>query len=180
MVTLTFPGEGIHDYDTALKCMQRFINDHGQYLHLSGVYVAVPELHPNGHGWHWHVLVQRIFIKEELNNLRWQWTLFLERKVIYLSGDAKFARINVKAFIDVASGAAYASKYIRKSFDGDQRQINRKRYLASKRAKVPIKKGKAWNMEEIKEYLLLFDDAFLFESSRTEDWLGPNVLWASW
>lgn len=180
MVTLTFPSEGIQDYDTALYCVQKFINDHGECLHLGGVYVAVPELHPSGHGWHWHVLIERTLTKEELNNLRWQWTLFLERKGIYLSSGAKFARINVKAFANAQNGAAYASKYIGKSFESDTREINRKRYLASKRAMVPIKHGNAFSLDEVRSFLFKIEGTFVYDSSNSDDWSGPDTLWACW
>lgn len=86
-------------------------------------------------------------------------------------------RVHVKAFKNAKTGAGYACKYIGKSFDGDHRQTHRKRYLVSKRAKVPIKKGEAWNIEEIKEYFSQFDDVFLFESIKSEDWHGPKILW---
>jgi len=57
MVTLAFPSEGVHDYNRALRLVQDFIHDHGSVLHLNGKWLAVPELHPGGHGWHWHILV---------------------------------------------------------------------------------------------------------------------------
>ena len=51
MVTLTFPGGGVHEYDRALHFLQDFVHDHGELVRLDGKYVAVPELHPGGHGW---------------------------------------------------------------------------------------------------------------------------------
>jgi hypothetical protein len=117
MVTLMFPGEGVHDYDQALLYVQKFINDRGSALHLGGVYVAVPELQPKGHGWHLHVLIHRRFTLKEKEWLDWQWTLLLKRKGMKVSGCAKFARINLKDFKNARSGAAYASKYINKTFE---------------------------------------------------------------
>ena len=76
MVTLTFPAEGVHDYDRSLRYLQDFLHDHGELLRLGGHYLAVPELHPGGHGWHWHVLVGRRFAKVELADLRQGWTDF--------------------------------------------------------------------------------------------------------
>ncbi|MBK5211604.1 MAG: hypothetical protein JJE36_04745 [Coriobacteriia bacterium] len=180
MVTLTFPGKGVHDYDEALHYVQKFINDHGSALYLDGVYVAVPELHPKGHGWHWHVLVHRRFTLEEKEWLDWQWTLFLERKGMKVSGGAKFVRINLKDFKNARSGAAYASKYIGKTFDSDERLKNRKRYLCSRKIHVEVKHGNAFSLDEVRNLIWQIDDAYTFDSNENDEWLGPEVLWASW
>lgn len=57
MWTFTFPGEGCHDYDVAASVFEAFI-PFLRHWH-AGAYLWVPELHPGGHGWHFHMAVGR-------------------------------------------------------------------------------------------------------------------------
>lgn len=57
MWTFTFPGEGVHDYDVASQVFEAFI-PFLRHWH-AGAYLWVPELHPGGHGWHFHMAVSR-------------------------------------------------------------------------------------------------------------------------
>jgi len=180
MVTLTFPGEGVKAYDRALRLLQDFIHDHGAVLHLEGAWLAVPELHPGGHGWHWHVLMSRRFKKPELLALRVGWTEFLRRRGMVPSGGAEYARIDVKAWKDAARAAAYAAKYAGKGFEGDDRQKGRKRYLIPRGLDVPVLRGGANSLDEVRAVIRQIDTDTVFESSEAEDWRGPPMAWSSW
>lgn|GEM_PF-3316938 len=180
MVTLTFPGAGVRAYDSALRLLQDFIHDHGAVLHLEGAWLAVPELHPGGHGWHWHVLVSRRFSKIELVVLRTAWTECLRRRGMAPSGGAEFARIDVKRWADAARAAAYAAKYAGKSFDGDDRQKGRKRYLIPRGLDVPVERGGALSLDEVREAIKQVDAAYTFESSADAGWTGPPLVWSTW
>ena len=180
MVTLTFPGEGVKPYDRALRLLQDFIHDHGRVLHLGGVWLAVPELHPGGHGWHWHVLVSRRFKKPELLALRVGWTEYLRRRGVAPSGGAEFVRIDVKRWPDAARAAAYAAKYAGKSFDGDDRQKGRKRYLIPRGLDVPVLRGCAVSLDEVRAVIDQVHVASVFESSDDAEWRGPPMVWSSW
>lgn len=46
MVTLTFLGEGVHEYDRAPRSLQDFIHGHVDALHMGGAWAAVPSFTP--------------------------------------------------------------------------------------------------------------------------------------
>ena len=180
MVTLTFPGDGIHDYDLALRYVQDFIHDHGMIIHLGGMWLAVPKLHPNGHGCHWHILVSRRFKKSELVKLWNEWTLYLGRKGVVPSGGAKFVRIDVEEFENAGHASAYAAKYVGKSFDRDSEMKYRKRYLSKKKADVAVQEGGAWCLDEVREFISAHIDGYVYDSAQDEEWQGPPMVWTSW
>ncbi|MEI7814973.1 MAG: hypothetical protein WCJ13_09290, partial [Coriobacteriia bacterium] len=151
MVTLTFPGVGVHDYNESLRLVQNFIHDHGELLHLGGHYVAVPELHPSGHGWHWHVLVRRRFTRNELRAVREGWTAYLGRRGMHPSGGAKSVRVNLKDWQTGAVAAGYASKYVGKTFEQAHLGKNRRRFLASQGAVVEAMRATAESLEQVQE-----------------------------
>jgi len=180
MVTLTFPGCGIHVYDQALRLLQDFIHDHGHSLHRGCTWLAVPELHPSGHGWHWHVLVPGRFTKDELSGLRVGWTEYLRRHGMPPSGGALFTRIDVKRWPSAAHAATYAAKYAGKSFDGDDRQKGRKRYLIPRGVEVPVQRALAGSLDEVRAVIDQIDATRVFESLDDDEWLGPPMVWSSW
>lgn len=138
MATLTFPGKGIHDYSTAQRLVSEFIHRHGECIH-SGSYVAVPELHPSGHGWHWHVMTGKRFDQRALAGLMESWTSFLAGYGVEPSGGARFVRVHVKArWRRGRLGAAlYASKYVAKTFLEGHVGKGRQRYLTSEGDALP-------------------------------------------
>lgn len=141
--------------------------------------MAVPELHPGGHGWHWHVLMSRRFKKLELQALRIGWTEFLRRRDMVPSGGAEYARIDVKAWPDAARAAAYAAKYAGKGFEGD-REKGRKRYLTRRGLDVPVLRGCAASLDELRAAIDQANVAVRFESSEECEWRGPPMVWSSW
>ena len=179
MVTLTFPGEGIHDYNKALSLVQNFIHDHGKALYREGKWIAVPELHPNGHGWHWHILVSRRFTKKEIQTLREKWTDFLGRKGIVPSGSANYVRINIKEWRNASEAAAYAAKYVGKSFDEEVREKNRKRYLVAHGIEIKEHVGSAASIQEVREFIEKNHAAYVYDSKDDENWCAPPMVWAA-
>ena len=178
MVTLTFPGEGVHDYNRALRYVQDFIHDHGEVLHLGGCYLSVPELHPGGHGWHWHVLVHRRFSKAELKTLWIEWTAFLGRRGMHPSGGAEYVRIDVKRWGSSASAARYAAKYVGKSLEGTGLGKNRRRFLASQGAVVEAEKAYADSLDEVQEVAESIPGGYVIKTESEEG--RPPIVWASW
>jgi hypothetical protein len=178
MVTLTFPGEGVHDYNQGLRVLQDFIHDHGARLHLGGQYVAVPELHPRGHGWHWHVLVGRRFSRAELRALRVGWTAFLGRKGMHPSGGATWVRIDVKDWGTSANAGGYASKYVGKSFEAAELGKNRRRFLASHGAVVQSEKAWAESLSEVEAVCESVPGGQVVLTEREDG--RPAIVWAVW
>lgn len=181
MVTLTFPGEGVHDYDRALRLVQDFIHDHGELLYRDRrVWLAVPELHPGGHGWHWHILVPRRYSKAALLALRVGWTEFLRRRDMPPSGGAIYTRIDVKDWREPRRAAGYAAKYVGKMFESDSREKGRKRYLRPRGLDVQVQHGGAASLDEVRAAMEQLCAETVFESGDAEDWHGPPMVWASW
>lgn len=181
MVTLTFPGDGVQDYDRALRLVQDFIHDHGNRLYREvRAWLAVPELHPGGHGWHWHILVHNRFTSSQLAHLRQGWTDFLTRKGMPPSGGARYVRIDVKDWGTAAHAASYASKYVAKTFDGDDRTKGRKRFLRARSMTVQVERGGAASLREVKEAASQIGNPYVFDSLDADDWHGPRMVYASW
>jgi hypothetical protein len=178
MVTLTFPGEGVHDYDRALRLLQDFVHDHGPTVHLGGHYVAVPELHPGGHGWHWHVLISRRFTKSELGELWVGWKAFLGRRGMEPTGGAEYVRVDVKAWGSAEAAAGYAAKYVGKSFEQGHLDKHRRRFLASQGAVVESQRASAASLDEVETIAESVPGAFVkvieAEGGR------PKIVWACW
>ncbi len=179
MVTLTFPGAGVHDYNRALRLLQDFVHDHGTRLHLGGHYLAVPELHPGGHGWHWHVLVHRRFSNSELAALRHGWTDYLGRKDMGPSGGARFVRIDVKRWGSPSAAAGYAAKYVGKTFEGASIGKGRRRFLVSLGAEIEAKRFVAESVEEVAAVVREEVPGAHVIEVPTEDG-RPPIVWAGW
>jgi len=126
MVTLTFResttaeqrGEGVRRVQHFLKRLKRRIPQLR--------YIAVPEWHPGGHGWHWHVLIDRYVSKQLVADL-WGWG-FVDVRLIRPKSGAGGKEATRKA-------AAYAAKYIGPPQDAESgapaHQRGDQRYLRS-------------------------------------------------
>jgi hypothetical protein len=137
MITMTFPGAGVHDYDDAYKHLSSWIKKFGRGI-LPGAYCAVPEPHPGGHGIHWHILVPSRLSRTGLAALRRTWTDHLGERGLHPTGGARYVRVHVADFSAwrdrsaVRQAAMYASKYVSKSMaDGGCIPPGRHRYLIS-------------------------------------------------
>lgn len=130
--TFTFPGEGVHEYTEAERLFARWLNDYGN-KYLGGYYVAVPEMHPGGHGWHWHLLTRKYV---NVNIVRRSWTMFLANRGIYPTGGAKLVRVHVKRLGSTRRAASYISKYITKEL-GRYIPKGRKRYKYGVNTSIP-------------------------------------------
>jgi hypothetical protein len=179
MVTLTFPGVGVHDYNRALRLLQNYIHDHGGQLHLGGHYLAVPELHPGKHGWHWHVLVHRRFSRQELDALWCGWTNYLGRKGIEPSGGARFVRVDVKRWGTASRAAGYAAKYVGKTFEGAAIGKGRRRFLVSLGAEIEAQRFVAASVEEVAAAVREeVPSAYVIEVGAEDG--RPPIVWAGW
>lgn len=137
MYTLTFPGEGVHDYGGAYKLVSGFVRDKGGWLRARG-YLAVAELHPRGHGWHWHILFRGPRMPRHiLMDLQRAWTAYLADHVEIPGWDGKsLARHHVKRWHSARMASRYAGKYVAKNV-GDGLAPGRQRYLRSEGLALP-------------------------------------------
>lgn len=113
MYTLTFAGAGVHDYLEACAHLEAFIHRGGGGALFHGLYLAVPELHPGGHGWHWHVLTgHRVWVTD----LRKAWTDFMRSRGMEPSGGSKYLQVEATGCESGQAAGLYAAKYISKTF----------------------------------------------------------------
>lgn len=142
MWTVTFPGEGVHDYDVAYKCLAGYLHHHGGgFFRARGGYIAVFELHPSGHGWHAHVLFPGPRLQPE--DVRWLqvgWTRHVRRCGLVGQWQG-LVRHHVKRWSSARQAASYAAKYVSKGFvtpDGEMAiPKGRRRYLPSEGLGLP-------------------------------------------
>lgn len=109
--TLTYAGVGCHDALQARADVRRFFRRLRERLGVERLaYVWVPELHPGGHGFHFHIAVAR----------------FIPRGVIEEAWGRGFVHITLIGDLPVGSGAReearvaarYLSKYLGKGMAG--------------------------------------------------------------
>jgi len=136
ILTLTFPGEGEHEYGKAQRVLSRFIHDHGELVHR-GRYVWVPELHPGGHGWHFHILRKGGCTREELGALQRAWTRFCISSGYSLREGTRFVRIHMGERGSSRSAACYAAKYLGKSMAEGHLAAGSHRYEVSEGCRLP-------------------------------------------
>jgi hypothetical protein len=181
MGTLTFPGLGIHDFDRAQALCGEFLRLYGKSLFVR--WLAVPELHPDGHGWHWHVLTDR---RIPVNRVRSQWTSYLARRGLEVSGGARWVRFNVTMFKSSQGAARYAAKYVSKVCDVP---AGRHRYAMSDSARPldPIV-GMVSAEDGFDVLRQVFDVetmpmgawCFLSDQGYEKDWIGPPLVLVRW
>jgi len=137
MYTLTFPGEGVHDYGTAYKLVSGFIRDKGGWLRERG-YLAVAELHPRGHGWHWHVLFRGPRMpRPVLIALQRHWTAYVRSHAEIAGWDGRsLVRHHVKRWSSARVASRYAGKYVAKNV-GEGLAPGRQRYLRAEGLELP-------------------------------------------
>lgn len=176
MVTLTFPGNGVHGYDQAYSLVSGFIHKHGQLLH-DGPYVAVPELHSGGHGFHFHILVSREFSTCDLDRMREGWTAYLARRGIHPSGGARWVRVNVRRG-EPAVFARYAAKYVTKTFAEGEIEAGRQRYLTGQGHQPRPRTRWFACPEDVVAFLP--DGVSVWSSTEDPTWEGPATLCAQW
>jgi hypothetical protein len=139
MATVTFP-ERVRSYDKAYKLLAGWLHYHGREWFRK--YVAVPELHPGGHGWHWHILHGHYLTPTELFAFRESWTRYLQERGMVLPHGSAWVQVHLKKFPTSRTAAGYAAKYVSKAL-GCGLPPGRQRYLRSEGLARP----------EVREYL---------------------------
>lgn len=180
MLTLTWPGAGCQDFSESMRHVREFLGKHAARLGLRH-YVAVPELHPSGHGWHWHVLVrQRI----QVDAVRECWRLHLGRRGWAPSGGARWVRIDAKDWGSTRAALRYATKYVTKKCAVPP---GRHRYLMADVARAAdplVGMVSAETPGELLAELIALgvpvDCWLVIKGDGDADWQGPPLLLARW
>ena len=116
LITVTFPGFGEHDFARANRAISTFCRKRAHVV-LLGRSLAVPELHPKGHGWHWHLLTPH---RLNVAQVRLLWTQHL-RSLGYERPATRsgLAMVNATDLGAAKKAAGYAAKYVGKTFGAD-------------------------------------------------------------
>lgn len=109
--TLTFPGEGVQDFDLAAELVTGFMHRMG-HLEVGRDYVMVPELHPGGHGWHWHFTCRG---RRDAVRLRFLWSRWLRIRGWTINTPSGTARVHLR-YLPTSAAASYLAKYLSKTF----------------------------------------------------------------
>jgi|SRR5579859_6629016 len=142
MVTLTFPGEGVHDYDQAAKLVAEFVERHHGLAESGGGFTIVLELHPGGHGWHAHISMRGWTDVVSPVGVRARWTGFLQRRGFPCS-QQKQVRVQVQYFgLGGASKLSnYMAKYLGKTFESAAVPPGRHRYRVGRDTPRPVREA---------------------------------------
>lgn len=127
-------------YDQGYRAVSGFIRDtkSGHWLRDRG-YLGAAELHPKGHGYHWHLGVKGgTFPKPMVNQIRREWSKYLweHHREVAREG-ARDVRTHVKRFHSAKTAGRYLSKYISKTFGEGLIEPGRHRYIRSEGLEEP-------------------------------------------
>lgn len=171
MWTLTYAGEGCHDRTQLVRHLETFAREmKARWPEV--VWLAVPELHPGGHGWHVHVAVSE-FIHWRAFNAAWPHGQTESPR----GPDGK----RLAGKIDASVTASYLGKYVAKSLGEGRTHLGQHRYFRPKGVEVEV--------DELRGRILAYDDAravaiayfggvppaYEWTSDEQEDWPGPPV-----
>lgn len=168
LVTLTYRGAGQHNRDDVVKDVQHFVKRLRRRVKVR--YVWVLELHPGGHGWHVHMLLDRYVSKGLLGEV-WGHGFVDARMIRGPKGEA------------AKSAGRYAAKYLAKDAQTAQgRQPGQQRYGRSE----------GLGITEHRCYVGTFVTGFTFvrsivpralewfDCASLPRWTGPPCLVTSW
>jgi hypothetical protein len=139
MHTLTTGGGGVQGYAEFVALVRGWIMHHRHLLSDQGAYLVVGELHPDGHGWHAHILTDdrtRISL-DRIKEIRQSWTRYLTKKGYGPTGGAKELRTHFKVWPTAEQAASYAASYVVKSLDREEIPKGSQRYIRGSGIKDP-------------------------------------------
>jgi hypothetical protein len=164
MVTLTFRTEhGVSDRPEAVEAVQLFVKRLRR--RVRGVrYLWVLELHPGGHGWHVHMLIDRWLPKDLLSTVWGHGFVDVRRVRTQKDGDSGTAAAR--------RAAHYVAKYVAKSAQ-EAREAGCHRYERSQGMPITVVTAEApyevlWGI-----VIDRIAPTWVWRSSDAEEWRGP-------
>ncbi len=167
--TLTFRSacrercDAVKEYQTFMKRLQRKVG--------AVKAIAVPELHPGGHGWHVHIAIDRFLPK-------------LTVATAWGHGFVDARRLKAQGGRPAATAGRYIAKYLTKDAWADPAQRGTQRYLKSAGLVLVPYRARAMYPADL---LAVVDRMkgpvpYVFEwtSLGMEDWRGPPAWFAMW
>ncbi len=160
---------------TIVRRVNRFLTALRIELGEAFPYLYVLELHPGGHGYHVHLLLQERFIDKHKVQRMWGGIVWFARHKRDSDGNKLKARHSAR------QAAGYLLKYVTKDWEpgsGEHR----------------YERSTGFNEEEVRRLFRSFSEALAWvgsflngdpvlsqwESDSVEDWHGPPVRWVCW
>jgi hypothetical protein len=143
MLTLTYAGDGCYCRDTVARDVQHMVEKIEQEEKADIQYICAFELHPKGHGYHAHLLIDCRYYRNETFQEKFWSHGFVKLKKMWFKGRVA----------DALNAARYITKYITK--DVTDAVKNKKRYSASRNLfREPFRYDlKFCNGEDIKKFV---------------------------
>jgi hypothetical protein len=175
MWTLTYAGEGCHDRDQLVKHMERFARDVREQL-PGVIWLAVPEVHPGGHGWHVHVAVSE-YVHWQRFNKCWPHGQTESPR----GPDGK----RLAGKIDATTTAIYLGKYVAKSLGEGREYLGQHRYFRPKGIEVTVEDsgdgGAIYGYDDARRVAIAYFGGVVpeveLESDQLEEHDGPPFAW---
>lgn len=180
MWTFTWPAPGEYCRESAFKQVAGWLKDYGQQVTRGRGYITVPELHPDGHGWHIHLFTGGgRYPVEVLDSVRESWTAYLGRKGWKPSGGATSIRVNVKLWPGCRKAAWYAAKYAGKAFGEGDRSAGARRYTLSLGLSILVIR-KTGSLAEMLATMPGRSCTRAWSSTEDAAWQGYPTVWQAW
>ena len=175
MWTLTYAGEGCHDRDQLVRDMEEWAREMKRRLPRL-IWLAVPELHPGGHGWHVHAAVSE-YVHFSAFNVTWPHG----RTESPRGPDGK----KLAGRVDANVTAAYLSKYVAKSLGEGRTHLGQHRYFRPKGVQVSVEDidagaGVILAYDEARRVVLAYfggAPSYEWTSDDDDQWEAPPVAY---
>ena len=173
--TMTTEGSGCFDRRMMIRRTNRFLSALRDRLGEAFPYLYVLELHPGGHGYHVHLLLQERFLDKHMIQRMWGGIVFFSRHDRDKNGN-KVSAVNAARI-----AAGYLLKYVSKDWEAGSGQHC---YERSTGFNHPPRRRLFRSFAEARIWLSIQrSDApvvAMFSSEAFEDWHGPPVEWMAW
>lgn len=174
MWTLTFRGDGCHDRAQLVRYIDRWEREMKARF-PKVVYLAVPEMHPGGHGWHVHVAVSEYIHWSEFNRT-------------WPHGQTESPRgpdgQKLAGKIDATATALYLGKYVAKSLGEGREYLGQHRYFRPRGLEIAVEVTDGtlmFGFDEARNWARAYfggaEPTVELQSDQLEDHDGPPFAW---
>lgn len=173
--TLTFAGAGVFSRRFVVRRVNRFLTTLRHDLGERFPYLYVIELHPGGHGYHVHLLLDSRFISKHKMQRLWG-------GIVHFSEHRKRGNQRQSARQQARIAVGYLMKYLSKDWtpgSGEHRYERSTGFNGEKRQRwfSTFGQAMAWVRSVRGPDQPVLES---FDSRAWEEWFGPPVMWVAW
>lgn len=170
MWTLTYRGAGCHEY----KVVARHIEGLARWLRRRRLaWVAVPELHPGGHGYHVHLALAEYVPWQEMVRA-WCHGHVQSPRVRQRGRAVRTAKLGVDRVI------GYLCKYISKAMGGDGHVRGQRRYWRGRSMQLARERSRYWELADALAHLARLVGARPCRVLEVDRPGAPYIYWVDW